>query len=80
MVDKASHWFQMYKHSPGNHTWEHFVLVISMEFEVNTHRMKTIELLNLKQTVSVEEYKNQFDQLVYHILLYDNSISETILV
>jgi hypothetical protein len=50
------------------------------EFEVNTHRIKTMEPLNLRQTGSVEEYKNQFDQLVYHILLYDNNISETILV
>jgi hypothetical protein len=68
MLDKTSHWFQTYKHSLGVHTWEHFV--------VNTHRVKTIEPLNLRQIGSVEDYKNQFDKLVYHILLYDNSISE----
>jgi hypothetical protein len=28
----------------------------------------------------MEDYKNQFDKLVYHILLYDTSISETMLV
>jgi hypothetical protein len=70
----------MYKHSPWVHTWEHFVLVVSREFEVNTHRVKTMELLNLKQTGTVEEYKNHFDQLVYHILLYGHSISEIMLV
>jgi hypothetical protein len=70
----------MYKHSPGVHTWEHFVLVVSREFEVNTHRVKTMELMNLKQTGTVDEYKNHFDQLVYHILLYGHSISETMLV
>jgi hypothetical protein len=80
MVDKASHWSQTYKHSPENHTWEHFVLAVSKEFDVNTHRVKTMELLNLRQSGYVEEYKNHFDQLVYHILLYDNNISETILV
>jgi hypothetical protein len=80
MVDKASHWFQTYKHYPGNHTWEHFVLAIYREFEVNTHRIKIMELLNLKQTGTVEDYKNHVDQLVYHIMLYDNSISETMLV
>jgi hypothetical protein len=74
MTHKASHWFQMYKHSLGNHTWGHFGLVISWEFEVNTHRAKIMELLNVKQIVSMEEYKNQFDKLVYHILLYDSSI------
>jgi ribosomal protein L32 len=80
MIDKASHWFQVYKHSPSYHSWEHFILAISKEFEVNTHRVKTMELLNMKQIGSVEEYKNQFDQLVYHIFLYDHNISETILV
>jgi hypothetical protein len=80
MLDKASHWFQTYKHSPRVHTWEHFVVAVSQEFEVNTHRVKTMELLNLKQIGSVEDYKNQFDKLVYHILLYDKSLSETVLV
>jgi hypothetical protein len=56
------------------------VLAVSQEFEVNTHRVKAMELLNLRQTSTVEEYKLQFDQLVYHILLYDHSLSETMLV
>jgi hypothetical protein len=79
MVDKASHWFQCYKHSGGSHTWEHSVLVVSREFEVNTHRVKTMSLLNLRHTGFVEEYTQQFDQLVYHIRLYDQSLSETML-
>jgi hypothetical protein len=56
------------------------VLAVSQEFEVNTHRVKTMKLLNLRQTGIVEEYKLQFDQLVYHILLYNHSLSETMLV
>jgi hypothetical protein len=54
------------------------VVAVSQAFEVNTHRVKTMELLNLCQTVSMEEY--HFDQLLYHILLYDRTISETLLV
>jgi hypothetical protein len=80
MVDKTSHWFQTYKHSLGNHIWEHFVMAVYREFEVNTHRVKTTELLNLRQHGFVEDYKNIFDQLFYHIMLYDNSLSETMLV
>jgi hypothetical protein len=80
MVDKASHWYQNYKHSAGNHTWEHFVVAVSQALEVNTHRVKTMELLNLHQTGSVEEYKLHFDQLLYRILVYDKSISETLSV
>jgi hypothetical protein len=37
-------------------------------------------LLNLRQTSSEEDFKNKFDQLVYNIRLYDNHISETMLV
>jgi hypothetical protein len=57
MVDRASNWFQVYKHSTGVHSWEHFVNAVSLEFEENTHRVKTRELLHLKQCGSVEEYK-----------------------
>jgi hypothetical protein len=80
MIDKAEHKYQTYKHSPGSHAWVHFVLAVSREFEVNTHRVKNMELLNLRQTGYVEDYKHRFDQLVYHILLYDHSLSETMLV
>jgi hypothetical protein len=62
------------------HTWEHFVVSVSQEFERNTHRVKTMALLNHRHTGFVEEYKNQFDQLLYHIWSYDGSISETMLV
>jgi hypothetical protein len=80
MIDRAANWFQVYKHSAGVHSWEHFVISVSREFEENTHRVKTKELLHLKQSGSVLEYKQQFDQLVYHIRLYDHNISETMLV
>jgi hypothetical protein len=80
MIDRAAHWFQSYKHSPGSHTWEHFVIAVSREFEVNTHRVKTKALLNLRPTGSVEDYKHQYDKLVYHIQLYDQSISEMMMV
>jgi hypothetical protein len=80
MIDKVSHWFQTYKHSAGSHIWEDFIVAVSREFEVNTHHVKAMELLNLRQTGTVEEYNDKFDQLMYHILFYDNSISETMLV
>jgi hypothetical protein len=39
-----------------------------------------MELLNLKQIGSVGDYKQQFDQLVYHIRLYDGNIIFIMLV
>jgi hypothetical protein len=57
MTDRASNWFQTYKHSQGAFSWEHFVVAVSREFEVNTHHIKIKELLMLRQTWSVEDYK-----------------------
>jgi hypothetical protein len=48
MIDRAANWFQVYKHSTGVHSWEHFVISVSREFEENTHRVKIRELLHLK--------------------------------
>jgi hypothetical protein len=80
MVDRASHWFQNYKNSAQAYDWGNFMAAVTQEFEINTHRVKTMELLNLRQTGQVKEYKLHFDQLVYHIRLYDSNLSETMLV
>jgi hypothetical protein len=49
------------------------------EFEANTHRTKSMELLSLKQTGSVDDYRRNFEQLVYYIRLYDSSLNEMML-
>jgi hypothetical protein len=53
MVDKVAHWFQSYKQSGGSYVWENFVVAVSREFELNTHHIKTMQLLSLRQTSSV---------------------------
>jgi hypothetical protein len=80
MTSPAAPWVQAYKHTIGFQNWDTFVSVVLAEFEVDTHRAKTMELLNLRQTGSLEEYKRQFEQLVYHIRLSDNSLSTTMLL
>jgi hypothetical protein len=52
---------------------------VVLEIETDTHCSKTMELLNLKQTGSVEEYHRAFVQLVYHVRLYDDSLSPIML-
>jgi hypothetical protein len=52
---------------------------VVVEFEVDTHRAKTMQLLNLRQTSTVEEYRKQFEQLVYNIRLFDQGLSNTML-
>jgi hypothetical protein len=59
--------------------WDQFASAVSLEFEGDVHQAMTMELLSLKQKGSVEEYRREFEQLVYHTRLYDNSISSTML-
>jgi hypothetical protein len=68
-----------FKLTLGNQNWEQFSLDVVSEFEVDTHRAKTMKLLNLKQTGSMDEYYIAFEQLIYHIRLYDNSLSQIML-
>jgi hypothetical protein len=79
MSGSAAHWFQSYKHFRDFLSWESFTSAVVKEFEVDTHRAKVMDLLNLRQTGSVEDYRHQFEPLVYHITLYEQSLSETVL-
>jgi hypothetical protein len=39
-----------------------------------------MELLSLRQSGNVVDYRRAFDQLVYHIRLYDSSANPTMLI
>jgi hypothetical protein len=75
----AAHWFQSYKNTPGFQIWDQFILAVMAEFVVDTHMAKTMELLSLRQTGTVEEYHKGFEQLVYNIRLFDSLLSPTML-
>lgn len=77
---KAAHWFQAYRDSLNLMDWAEFRVAVLEEFEVSTHSDKMQELLTLRQTGSVLEYKTHFEKLVYHIKLFDKAISDTFLV
>lgn len=80
MRDNAAHWYQSYKLIQPYHSWPVFAAAVIQEFEGNMQRDKTRELLTSKQIGTVEEYKRQFDMLVYQIHLYDPHISGMMLV
>jgi hypothetical protein len=61
----------------GLQTYTRFSDMGSICFD--THRTKTMELLSLRHTGSMEEYQRKFEQLVYNIRLFDNSFSTTML-
>lgn len=80
MTDSAAHWYQTFELLNPYHDWDIFKASVLGEFEVNTHRNKLMELLSVKQTGSVEEYKRTFKHLMYHVKLYDKNLSEPLLV
>jgi hypothetical protein len=80
MRDSAAHWYQAYKLENPWHNWSTFSVDVIQEFEGNAQRDKIRELLTLKQTGTVEEYKRQFEKLVYQIKLYDPNMGGLMLV
>jgi hypothetical protein len=79
MSGLTAHWFQSFKHSLDCYQWDVFVAAVVEEFEVDTRRALTMRLIGLKQVGSVADYRKEFEQLVYHIRLFVNSLSETML-
>ncbi|XP_073362615.1 uncharacterized protein [Aegilops tauschii subsp. strangulata] len=80
LSENAARWYQAFKQSGEFHTWEQFRQAILLEFDVDVYRQKMKELMLLKQVDTVEEYKQQFLQLVYTVKLYEPTISDTFLV
>lgn len=77
---RVAHWFQVFRDTIELFDWSQFKTAVLTEFEVSTHSDKMLELLTLKQTGSIMDYKVHFEKLVYHIKLFDKAISETFLV
>uniref|UniRef100_A0ACD5T886 Uncharacterized protein n=1 Tax=Avena sativa TaxID=4498 RepID=A0ACD5T886_AVESA len=76
----TAHWYQSVKFTDVCSNWESFSAAILTEFEVNEHRNCMRELMVLKQTGTVQEYRSAFNQLVYQVRLYEGMVSETLLV
>lgn len=76
----AAHWYQAYKLSDYCSSWSQFASAILQEFDLNMHRDCMRDLLVLKQMGTVQEYRNNFNQLVYQVWLYEGAVSETLLV
>lgn len=80
LLGNAAHWYQAYKLDQGWHTWEQFQQAVLSEFEINVHRDKMRELLQLKQIGTVDDYTMKFNQLVYSIKLYDPAVGGMMIV
>ena len=75
LVGDAAHWYQAWKQEMGWPTWDQLRTAIAAEFEVHIEKSKMDELLLLTQTGTVTEYRSHFNQLVYHIRLYNPAVT-----
>ena len=73
----AAHWYQSVKFTDICSSWQAFGAAVLTEVDMNIHRTCMRDLLVLKQTGTVQEYRNSFNQLVYQVWLYEGNVSET---
>jgi hypothetical protein len=59
----AAKWYQAYKQNHTFRSWEQFCVVVEEEFGSDDFRAAMNDLLELKQTRTVEEYTTQFEAL-----------------
>lgn len=67
MDGNAAKWLQVYKKKNGLGDWESFITVVEKKFGANDCRDAIGQLLELKQTASVEEYAAAFENLQIEI-------------
>lgn len=80
LMDNAADWYQSVKFTDVCTSWDTFCAAALDEFDVNVHRNCMRELLVLKQTGTVQEYRSSFNRLVYKVRLYEGIVSDTLLV
>lgn len=66
----AAKWFQAYKQLNPGATWLKFVTDVQEQFGSDDYRTAINELLELKQTTTVDEYTDQFQSLQYDITMH----------
>lgn len=72
----ASSWLQVYKAKDGLGTWEQFMYAVERKFGANDYRVALGELMELKQTSSVEDYIVSFEELQYQLTMHNMGLDE----
>ena len=63
-------WFQAYKRLHRRLTWDEFTGAVVTEFGHDEYDVHMTKLQQLRQTTSVNEYKSQFEECMYHFFLW----------
>jgi len=70
--DPASQWLQVYKKKHKNASWLEFALAVEHKFGKDGYRTVVTDLLELRQTGSVEEYYSAFQTLQFQVCMYNS--------
>jgi len=76
MEGSAARWWQVYKQQNGLGTWTQFKQEVESKFGTYAYREALNELLELKQTGTVEDYVTTFEALQCQLLMHNNGYDE----
>jgi hypothetical protein len=76
----AAHWYRAYKLLHDVPSWDVFIQAVEQKFGSNDHRQLMSAFLQLKQQGTVQEYKIQFEELMFKILSHNPHYDEALFV
>jgi hypothetical protein len=77
MEGNAEKWLHMYKKKHGLGNWDQFMEAVQQKFGVYEYKHAVDDLLELKQSGTVEEYVDLFESLQYQIEMHDQRMGDT---
>jgi hypothetical protein len=75
MEGHAALWLQAYRQSHGHVSWSEFKRAVVEEFGPDEFEVQMHKLLQLRQSGTVAEYRQQFEVYMYHLLSLDSALS-----
>ncbi|KAL5217692.1 hypothetical protein ABZP36_018376 [Zizania latifolia] len=68
-------WMMTYKkrHDLG---WDQFCQAVEQQFGADDYHQKVMALMELRQEGTVSEYRDQFEECMYHVMLFDSVTNE----
>jgi hypothetical protein len=80
MVDNAALWLQAYKAEHTLGSWDQFLTAVLEEFSLDEHERVLLDLLQIRQVTTVDDYWSRFSELKYKLRVHDPTASEKSLV
>jgi hypothetical protein len=75
MEGNAAMWYQAHKRRHGVQVWSLFMVAVLDEFGQDEYDGQMSKLMQLRQTGTVAEYRQSFEDCMYHLLVVDETLS-----